>query len=351
MQTGIFSPEDYDALCDFSNKVTLMIRRIDNTLIIRKTVSASTAAIYVRLLGFRHKHLANILHVEVSGTHHYTFEEYTGGQRLDALMDHAFPEETAAKWITQLCDVAEFLHRQNPPIIHRDIKPQNIMISPDGVLKLIDFDAAKQSTGKKPRDTELIGTPGYAAPEQYGFAASDSRTDVYAIGTLFQEMLVGPNGTYKGKYKRVIRKCMELDTRKRYQSAQNLKQDITSRSIFFRIPGLRSRKWWKAIIAFFGYLAIIGMSINAWTLRPPGFSGAMSTIALLLAFMVPTIMFCANIGQIRQRFPLLKSPKPLIKALGVLLYLICHLLLMLVVAAVLSPNVIPDIEFVPPVQQ
>lgn len=93
----------------------------------------------------------------------------------------AYQREKAVDYIEQLCAVVRVLHEQKPIIIHRDIKPSNVMLSADGVIKLIDFDASKDFTPDEKRDTELIGTFNYAAPEQYGFASSDPRTDIYIL--------------------------------------------------------------------------------------------------------------------------------------------------------------------------
>lgn len=81
------------------------------------------------------------------------------------------------------------LHRQNPPVIHRDVKPDNILVMGDGTVILTDFNIARHVSGVKSRDTLIMGTAGYAAPEQFGFAESDARTDVYGLGATVRELL------------------------------------------------------------------------------------------------------------------------------------------------------------------
>ena len=111
----------------------------------------------------------------------------------------------------------------DPPIIHRDIKASNIIISQEGTVTLLDMDAAKWYRDQSDRDTKLIGTYGYAAPEQYGFGASDERTDIYSIGVLLNVTLTGCLPSQKmaeGRIGAVIEKCVKLDPKERYASVK-----------------------------------------------------------------------------------------------------------------------------------
>ena len=146
-------------------------------------------------------------------------EERIDGVTLDKYIEDKNPgRKEKIKIINDLCDGLIFLHSAPVPIIHRDIKANNIMIANDGVLKIIDYDAAKTFKTGEMRDTVLIGTAGAAAPEQYGFAQSDPRTDVYGVGMLMQEMFAGDHA-----YDSVINKATRLDPQQRYQSIKALK--------------------------------------------------------------------------------------------------------------------------------
>ena len=123
--------------------------------------------------------------------------------------------------LAQICDGLEFLHSANPSIIHRDIKASNIMVTDDFVVKIIDYDAAKIYVTGQTKDTMMIGTQGLAAPEQYGFAQSDVRTDLYALGKLIERMLPGNVDA-----KRITDKATEMDPKKRYASAAQMKAHI-----------------------------------------------------------------------------------------------------------------------------
>lgn len=118
--------------------------------------------------------------------------EYVDGLTLDEMLEQnnaPFPERRVLGWARQLCDVLDFLHAQNPPIIFRDMKPGNIMLARNGRIKLIDFGIARIFRHAGSQDTQLLGTPGFAPPEQYGKAQTDERSDIYSLAiTLFQLM-------------------------------------------------------------------------------------------------------------------------------------------------------------------
>ena len=123
---------------------------------------------------------------------HYLVMEYIDGSTLEELLDRngrPFSERRVLGWARQLCDVLEYLHSQQPPVIFRDMKPGNVMLTRTGRIKLIDFGIARLFKGKGSQDTQLLGTPGFAPPEQYGSAQTDERSDIYSLAmTLFQLM-------------------------------------------------------------------------------------------------------------------------------------------------------------------
>ena len=133
----------------------------------------------------------------------------------------ALPFSERIDILAQICDGLEFLHSAQPPIIHRDIKASNIMVTDDFVVKIIDYDAAKIFITGQDKDTMMIGTQGLAAPEQYGFAQSDVRTDLYALGKLIERML--PENV---DAKRIVDKATKMDPKKRYTSAAQMKAQI-----------------------------------------------------------------------------------------------------------------------------
>lgn len=115
------------------------------------------------------------------------------------------------KLLLELCAAIKAIHKAG--VIHRDIKPSNIICGNDGHIRLIDFDSARLRVEFQSRDTEILGTGGYAAPEQYGFMQTDDRSDIYAFGVTMEEIL-GENAD-KPKFQRIIRRCTQFDPDRR----------------------------------------------------------------------------------------------------------------------------------------
>lgn len=135
-----------------------------------------------------------------------------------------------------LCNILEALHSMTPPIIHRDIKPSNIIITSYNYAMLLDFNAAKQFSGQNESDTVLIGTPGYAAPEQYGFGSSSPKTDIYSLGIVLREMLgsitpVPDIAPILHRLNLIAERCTQMTPAARYQSVVELKMPYRSHII------------------------------------------------------------------------------------------------------------------------
>lgn len=170
----------------------------------------------------------------------YLIEEYIQGITLETYIEQfgCLDLDAAGRVIEYLCRTLEKLHSHIPPIVHRDIKPTNVMLHGDfkkgqGIVSvyLIDFNTARVFDAERNRDTELIGTRGFAAPEQYGFSQSDARTDIYGLGVLLNYMLCGNlirDGIYEDypEVSQIIRKATRIDPEKRYQTAGEMLQAL-----------------------------------------------------------------------------------------------------------------------------
>lgn len=180
---------------------------------------------YSALIGYKNKNLPVIYDAYFDGERSYTLEEYMIGSTLGSVLQtRLIPESEAGEILSQVCDALTALHSIN--IIHRDIKPENIMLTDDGTVKLFDFGASRIYDIDKDKDTVVLGTFGYAAPEQYGIYTSDKRTDIFSLGITINVMLTGMHPSrflYKGKYGKLISKCTNINPEKRYQSAAELK--------------------------------------------------------------------------------------------------------------------------------
>lgn len=137
------------------------------------------------LCGLSHRTLPTVSAWFIDGGRHYLVMEYIQGETLfdvlERTSDAFIAEETLRDWGLQLCDTLHYLHSQSPPVIYRDLKPKNIIHTKDG-LKLIDFGIARTYEAEKATDTIVIGTPGFASPEQYGRRQTGPRSDIYSLG-------------------------------------------------------------------------------------------------------------------------------------------------------------------------
>ena len=148
------------------------------------------------LAGLRHANLPRVSdHFVLPGQGQYLVMDFVEGKSLSDLLAERggpLPEAEVLPWIRQVCDALEYLHTRTPPVIHRDIKPDNIIISPDGRAILVDFGISKEfAPGKGTTAGAKAVTPGYSPPEQYASGKTDARSDVYALGATLYTLLTG----------------------------------------------------------------------------------------------------------------------------------------------------------------
>lgn len=199
-------------------------------------------------------------------------EEYIDGRNIEEMLqENPFGEEEGVKIILEICQALSILHHASPQIVHRDLTAENVMISNSGQVKIIDFNIAREVKRGQRRDTHILGTEEFAAPEQLGHAQTDGRTDIYSAGVLLNYMILRKfpyQKTPKSKLSSVISKCMKLDPKDRYQTVEELEEHLKElypwcdeggetdrRKRIKRLipPGFRSRTPWKMLTAVFGY--------------------------------------------------------------------------------------------------
>lgn len=201
-----------------SEKSTVSLVRIkDGDQVFVRKILKGKNHIYSILQNCQHPYLPKLYEVILSDDSTTIIEEYIEGQSLGKAK---LSEKQLINAVKELCSVLEFLHGKD--IIHRDIKPSNIILANDGHIRLIDFDAARMPKDDLEQDTKLLGTRGYAPPEQYGFSQTDARADIYALGVTLKQLLGDKSG--KPYYRRIIQKCTNLDPDKRYQSVWQVKR-------------------------------------------------------------------------------------------------------------------------------
>ncbi len=154
------------------------------------------------LARLQHASLPVIYDYFIEDGYWYLVMDYIPGPTLSAYMHKHAPLQPleALNYAMQLCDVLEYLHKQTPPVVFRDLKPSNIILSPDGRVMLVDFGIARYFKAGQMNDTAEFGSPGYAPPEQYkGEAQTDGRSDLYSLGVILHEMLSGHHPVGMGR--------------------------------------------------------------------------------------------------------------------------------------------------------
>ena len=196
-------------------------KKTEEDLVLRSFPQTVTA--YEKLLYIRHINLPEVYDVIQMDDGQIVLEEFIEGLTVSQVMEvDKYRPSGARKVLLGLCNALSVLHERG--IIHRDVKPENVMVERSGRVVLIDFNASRIES-QASKDTVIMGTVGYASPEQLGLAQTDARTDIYAVGGLYNVMLTGqhPSVTIaSGKAGRIVRKCTAVNPNERYQTAIDL---------------------------------------------------------------------------------------------------------------------------------
>jgi len=210
----------------------------------------------------------------------YLVMEYLVGQTLDEVMQHTkpMPEDEALRVVSRVCDALDYLHKHE--VVHRDLKPQNIMLCNDGSLRIMDFGIAKAASSKRITFggfSPTLGTPDYMAPEQVKGQRGNERTDIYSLGAILYEMVTGRlpfegqnayqvmnarlvgdpvaprthNPALRPEVEEIILHAMARNPNDRYQTAAEFKADldapqnvhVTGRASRLQAPVLAKRAW------------------------------------------------------------------------------------------------------------
>ena len=239
---------------------------------VRKSSSQTTSMLMAEasiMKNLDHPMLPRIVGIEEDPKFFYIIMDFVQGENLKTVVSSSGPQaqDTVVSWGVKLCDVLTYLHGKG--IVYRDMKPANIMLSPDGNIKLIDFGIAREYKENASEDTTALGTEGYAAPEQYeGKGQTDARTDVYGMGITLFQLLTGVNpSSYQENIfsirlqnpnlssglDKIILKCTNKDPKKRYQSTEELKKALLN---YKKLDDKFLKKQKKVIKKFFTLLGL-----------------------------------------------------------------------------------------------
>ncbi|HLW00809.1 MAG TPA: serine/threonine-protein kinase [Ktedonobacterales bacterium] len=195
-----------------------------------------------------HPRLPRVIDRFTENGRYYFVMEFVPGKSLDRMLDEAkapLPERQVVEWAIQVCEALSFIHSQTPPVILRDLKPGNIMITPQGEVKLIDFGIARIWKPGQKSNTENLGTMTYASPEHLGQTGqTDARSDIYSLGATMFHLLTneeptpldtplpgsmhGRNPAISQRVEEVVIKAMQLDPNRRFQSASAMQTALQS---------------------------------------------------------------------------------------------------------------------------
>ncbi|GEM_PF-5162268 len=312
----------------------------------------------------------------------YVIEDEVDGDRLDRyIVKHRneLNEAWVYHFLNHVTSILTVLHTASPPLIHRDIKPENIMIGEHGEVWLLDFNISrfyenKAAGDRTNRDTWIMGTAGYAAPEQYGFMESDARSDIYSLGATLKYIL-DQTGIESTELYSVAEKCRQFNPAERYQSVAELRkalgrrvsapvpEDETKPEIWpdkglfvgcngggmygnryysFLPPGFRRGSLWRMFFAFFVYYLLIYAVIHyepnmkEMPVKYQNMDLWLNRIGLSITIVIGVLFDC-NYRNIWNIYPMLRDSSKEKRILQILLIdLAVFILLVTIVASVES---------------
>lgn len=191
------------------------------------------------LAALDHPNIVRVLDQFTQNGKYYLVMEYVQGQNLHEMMlkrQQPFDEEQVIEWAIQICDVLHYLHTHDPPVIYRDLKPSNVMISSKDQVKLVDFGIARPY--EESEDNTHVVSQGYSPPEQY-WGAADTRSDIYALGATMHFLLTGrdplalttaspqaSNPDVSDRVDEIVQRATQQDVWSRYQSALEFREEL-----------------------------------------------------------------------------------------------------------------------------
>ncbi len=298
----------YEIIKELSSKTSLARQQGTGQLCVVKQIGAEDLPLYKKFAEVKSEYVAKFYETAViDGEISAVFEYVEGVTLKDYIAKNGnLSESRALKFASEICEGLKAIHALG--IVHRDINPQNIIITPSGEIKIIDFDIIRTEKAGKAADTQLLGTPGYAAPEQFGFSQTSAKTDIYALGAVINYMLTGctpGEKLAKGRFKKVILKCTMVDENNRYQTAAEAERAINRRPAI-EVPGFRKGRLSHKIIASVYYA--LALALTVVMVLPSETAGELLLwlMACVFVLWVPVPLLC-NYKNYLGRFKLLRS--------------------------------------------
>ena len=259
-------------------------RDANNEIVIQSAIAEANM-----IKSLDHPAIVRIVDIIDSNDVIYIIEDYIEGETLSTILEEngAQPQDTVIEWAMQICEALEYLHTRKPPIIYRDMKPANVMLKPDGNIKIIDFGIAREYKERSLADTVNLGTRGYAAPEQFGKRGqTDARTDIYCLGVTLYHLLTGKNPSeppyeiypirhwnpqLSAGLETIIQKCTQVNPEDRYQSCAELLYALQHHEEYGAMYRAKQKKKLFTFIAsaaatvFFAAVGVLGIGMRTQT--------------------------------------------------------------------------------------
>lgn len=306
----------------------LVYDTVERQLFVKKVVNEKIYKIYKKISDIECKYMPKIIDTIKVDDEYIIIEEFIKGDSVDYLIKQngVFSEEKAVSYIIDIGEALKQIHGRN--IVHRDITPNNVIIDENDRAVLLDFDIARMEDKSESRDTTLLGTAGFASPEQYGFAPTDTRGDIFSMGALLNFMLTGDVVQKKiytktGLYN-VISKSIQIDPENRYNRIEEFIIDVSAYcpekivteknskllyKITYHLPGFRTNIIYKKVIAIILYFVFLWDAYNTIFYREVSFKeGLKEVFFTFLLFIFPMWFFGAR-GRIMKKIPMLRELK------------------------------------------
>lgn len=302
----------YEIIKSFNETTKLAVK--DNKVYVLKTVLFEDTELYRKLSTLNNDNVAKVYGTVRIENDFYAVLEFIQGTTLtDYIKQNGVMDDMRLRdVILQLCSGLESIHALG--IVHRDINPNNVMLDENGKVKIIDFGISRFQKANKSADTQILGTQGFAAPEQFGFSQTSVRSDIYSVGVLMNYLKTGALLSEKrdnGSFSSVIIKCTQMDEKNRYKNMSELASDISGKNRFKSfirsIPGFRKNVLWHKIVAVIYYLMLVLMIVGRTYQGEYNFKNELFwDIAVFFMFGIPVPLLLNQLDW-QSRFSLTKN--------------------------------------------
>ena len=294
--------EQLAVLADTQKCKTILSRNTDtNEIVVFKVMDKHGFDVYHRLKDLDNSNIVDVMDCFLHEDKCVAVEEFVNGKRLCDVLQKNIPVEVIVDYVRQICNGLKEVHNKN--IVHRDLQPKNIIVDRHNHITIIDFDIARIRKEEADSDTEFLGTVGYASPEQFGFAQTDKRSDIYSLGVLIGDMVKPYAKTVREvsgeeivssltleehkiveRLVKMSRKCTEIAPEKRYKSIEEIEkklkyikhynqdilepdelEELSFRGIIRTVPGFRKNNILHKIIAIIMYVSVFATYIEIGT--------------------------------------------------------------------------------------